>query len=192
MAITLEQLGLCWDPSAVCELDDSQQWLLKAMHKHGDSLVTMLWRILGNESDVCDAYQQTFLNIAHIEHCRKPENVHAYLFSTATNIALSMLRRRQLKAVAQTKLSAITPDCVEPDACELDSAYMQECLRSAIAMLPEHMREVVVLKDLAEFSYREISKILGIPASNARAYRSKAITLLAKLMASKKEQVLDE
>jgi DNA-directed RNA polymerase specialized sigma24 family protein len=25
----------------------------------------MLWRILGNEQDVCDAYQDTFLKLAH-------------------------------------------------------------------------------------------------------------------------------
>lgn len=43
----------------------SQRWVLAAMQKHGPSLVAMLWRILGNEQDVCDAYQDTFVQLAH-------------------------------------------------------------------------------------------------------------------------------
>ena len=37
----------------------------------------MLWRILGNEQDVCDAYQNTFLQLAHYENGQKPEHLRS-------------------------------------------------------------------------------------------------------------------
>src|SRR4030043_1637668 len=81
--------------SAVAEtVDQSQRWILSAMHRYGQELVTMLWRILGNEQDVCDAYQSTFLQLAHCQNGQKPEHIKAYIFRTAGNVAVSMLRHR--------------------------------------------------------------------------------------------------
>lgn len=48
--------------------------------------------VLGNEQDVADAYQSTFLQLAHVAHGRRPRNLKAYLFRTAANIAVSILR----------------------------------------------------------------------------------------------------
>ena len=62
-------------------------------------------------------------------------------------------------------------------------SVLQKELRSAIARLPEYLREVIALRDLAEMPYSQVAKILGITASSARAYRSKAVTLLAAWMA---------
>ena len=56
---------LIWDFAVSETVDKSQQWILSTMQQHGPELVTMLWRILGNEQDVCDAYQSTFLQLAH-------------------------------------------------------------------------------------------------------------------------------
>ena len=60
-------------------LCQSQRWVLSAMQSHGRELVTMLWRILGNEQDVCDAYQDTFLKLANYQGGQKPRHVKAYI-----------------------------------------------------------------------------------------------------------------
>ena len=170
--------GLLWDFPVVDSVDESQRWVLSAMQRHGQYLVTMLWRILGNEQDVCDAYQDTFLQLAHYKGGRKPEHVKAYVFRVANNVALSMLRR---KVAERNRLSSrhAAGKAVSSPAKELDSKYLLETLRSCIAELPEHLRNVVTLRDLAELSYAEISRILGISAATARVYRCKAIRLLA-------------
>ena len=145
--------GLSWDIGLDASVEQSQQWVLSAMHSHGGSLVTMLWRILGNEADVCDAYQQTFLNLAHYKDRKKPANVQAYLFRSAANVAISMLRR---KKVRQQSIQLIAPNNVAGDSgeytCDFDAKLLQERLRSAISKLPDYLREVVLLRDLAEMS----------------------------------------
>jgi RNA polymerase sigma factor (sigma-70 family) len=173
--------GLLWD-AALCEsVAESQKWILSTMQKHGLELVTVLWRILGNEQDVCDAYQDTFLQLAHFEGGQKPDHVKAYIFRVASNIAISMLRRRVSE---KGRLAGpVGPvQAMNSPAKELDSKYLQEVLRRYIAQLPEHLRNVVTLRDLGEMSYAQVGRILGISSATARVYRCKAVQLLAVWM----------
>jgi len=173
--------GCVWDYAASEPVAESQRWILSTMQKYGQELVTLLWRILGNEQDVCDAYQDTFLQLAHIQGGQKPDNVKAYVFRVANNVAVSMLRRR-IAERNRLPMSVITAKTINSPVKELDSKYLQETLRECIAQLPEHLRNVVTLRDLAELSYAQIGRILGISGPTARVYRCKAIQLLAVWM----------
>ena len=179
--------GLIWDFTIPKSIDQTQRWVLSAMQTHGPELVTMLWRILGNEQDVCDAYQNTFLQLAHYQGRSRPEYIKAYIFRTAGNVAVTMLRR---KLVEKKRLSpaVIAKEPVSSPAGELDSKYLQETLRCCIAKLPEYLRSVIALRDLAELSYAQVGKILGISAATARVYRYKAIQLLSVWMNKEKRE----
>ena len=173
--------GSIWDYLSSHTVAGEQKWVLSAIQKYGNELITMLWRILGNEQDVCDAYQDTFLQLAHFEGGAKPKKIKAYLFSTANNVAISMLRRK-ISERNRIARSVVNKDEENSPIRELDSKFMQEILRESIAKLPEHLRSVIVLRDLAELSYSQISKILNISSGTARVYRCKAIQLLAVWM----------
>lgn len=187
MTVHSSSLSVTFDPTQVRSVHRSQRWILTAMQHHGPALVSMLWRILGREQDVCDAYQETFLQLAHLENHRKPRNVRAYLFKTASNVAITMLRRERLKLKHQNELSKnyTTPD-YDP-AGYLDAMDLQQQLRDAITQLPDYLGDVVVLRDLAEMPYNQVAKILGITTTAARVYRHKAIKLLSVWMSEKKK-----
>ena len=174
-----------WDFAAPDSVAESQLWILSVMQKHGQELLTMLWRILGNEQDVCDAYQDTFLQLAHYDGGQKPRHIKAYVFRTANNVAVSMLRHR-IAERNRLPMSATSGTITSSPVNELDSKYLQEILRDGIARLPEHLRNVVTLRDLAELSYAQIGRILGISSATARVYRCKAVQLLEVWM-SKEE-----
>ena len=59
-------------------------------------------------------------------------------------------------------------------------------MRIHIARLPEHLRDVVILHDLAELPYQQVAKILGIATATARVYRRRAIQILAVWLADRK------
>ena len=180
--------GLIWDFAVPESVPASQRWVLSAMQSHGRELVTMLWRILGNEQDVCDAYQDTFLRLAHYEGGQKPEHIKAYIFRSASNVAMSMLRHRIAERKNLSEAAATRKVESPPPVNELNSKYLQESLRCCIVQLPEHLRNVVMLRDLAELSYAQLGRILGISAATARVYRYKAIQLLAVWMSKEKEE----
>jgi len=157
------------------------QWVLAAMQGHGQALLTMLWRMLGNDQDVCDVYQNTFLHLAHAQEGRRPRNVRAYVFRTAANIAISLMRSR----AAERRTVAAATSTQEPVRCaeyELDQEYLMQSLRFHMSQLPDNLRQVVILRDLADLPYGQISRIMGISAASARVYRCKAVQLLAVWM----------
>ncbi len=177
---------LLWDSAAFRAVQESQRWVLAAMHKHGHELVTMLWRILGNEQDVCDAYQTTFLRLAHLEGGR-PRWIKAYLFRTASNTAITMLRQRLMerKTLSNMTQAAEGSETVETD---FDAGQLAENLRCHIAQLPEHLRSVIMLRDFGELSYAEVARTMGITSGTARVYRCKAVQLLATWMNKEEQQ----
>jgi len=173
--------GSLWDFAGAEVVAENQRWVLATMQKHGQELVTMLWRILGNEQDVCDAYQDTFLQLAHFDGGRKPRHIKAYIFRVANNVAVSMLRRRIIER-NRLAVNAGSHETADEPGSEIDSKHLREVLRGYIAQLPENLRNVVSLRDLAELPYDQVGKILGISAGTARVYRCKAIQLLAVWM----------
>jgi len=179
--------GVIWDFVVTETVDESQRWILSAMQRHGQEMVTMLWRILGNEQDVCDAYQDTFFKLAHYKGGQKPERIKAYIFRTASNAAVSMLRHRIAEKKRLSTAIAAKKDVSSP-ASDIDAQCLQETLRYCIAQLPEHLRDVITLRDLAELSYAQIGGILGISAATAKVYRCKAMQLLAVWMKKERQK----
>ena len=184
MAINPSTFGLTFDLTQAESVSKSQRWVLTSMQEFGPALVTMLWRILGNEDDVCDAYQDTFLHLAHLPDEKKPRNIRAYLFRTASNLAISILRQKKLVRKHQESISRATQPAQVNPVAELDAMELQQQLREAIAELPDYLGDVVMLRDLAQMPYSQVAAMLGIRTAAARVYRHKAIKLLAVWMST--------
>ena len=142
----------------------------------------MLWRLLGREADVMDAYQDCFCKLASRKKRRGVVNARAYAYRTAANIAIEMIRVRRRHQAHQP---AIAVEQGRTRALEDNDSEMEGRLgplREAIARLPAHLRNVVVLRELNRFSYAQVGKTLGIEPTTARVYRRHAIVKLAEFL----------
>jgi len=74
------------------------------------------------------------------------------------------------------------PDVLAENACQLQS------VTNAIEALPVEFREVIVLREIEEFSYEEISEVLGIPKGTVMSRLARARTRLQKPLAGIREQ----
>ena len=145
----------------------------------------MLWRLLGCEQDVMDAYQDCFCKLAAREHGRDLANARAYAYRTAANIAIEMLRVRKRRTAHWPVIVAQRTDAQDAqtgNSEERDTVGHFERLRDAIEQLPAHLRNVVVLRDLSRMPYKEVGRTLGIDPATARVYRRHAVVKLAEFL----------
>lgn len=162
------------------QVRSSHGWVLRVMRADGPALVRLLWRMLGREQDVLDAYQDTFCRLIGMGDTQSAPPPRGYIFRTAMNIALDMRRRRKVRVEhLEAAAYARTVAGSESAPARSSSISLVEELREAIEALPQRLRDVVVLRDLAEMSYGDVARILGITGGTARVYRREAIVALA-------------
>ena len=171
---------------ASSEAASPQGWVVRIMQAEGPGLTRMLWRMLGREADVMDAYQDCFCKLATRAHRLNPRKARAYVYRTASNVALDLLRARARQeahwegikasrtAVQEARTGTDQPD----EELELRRAH----LRQALSELPPHLQNVIVLRDLGQLPYEEVGRILKIDPTTARVYRRHAVVRLADLM----------
>lgn len=165
-------------------VSDDQRWVLSAMIRHGDGLIRTLWRILGNESDVCDAYQETFLKLAGSSAEPAKKSIKAYVYKTASNAAIDILRKKRSNKTLHENFAQNENFNSENVArtSEFDMEQLISELRSRVGMLPDCLQQVVMLRDFGELPYRQVADIMGITPETARVYRRRAVIMLSELM----------
>lgn len=115
-------------------------------------------RMLGDGDAARDLVQETFLKVfERRRQLARPDRFRSWLFTIARNGCLTHLRRQgRLQPLEAAPAAAVTA-AAAPDAREQEQEL--ELLRKALtALSPEH-REVLVLREYQELSYREIAEI---------------------------------
>jgi RNA polymerase sigma-70 factor (ECF subfamily) len=130
--------------------------------------------LTGSEPHACDLVQETFYIWATKgSQLREPRMVKSWLFTTLHREFLQTLRHRDRYcdedvSTMEAELPAVQPDVL----ARVDSATALQCL----AALEERYRGPIALYYLEDYSYLEISSILGIPLGTvqSRIARGKA------------------
>ena len=100
------------------------------------------------------------------------------------NTCLTMLRRRKARSnviVLRDMLSDDDPllrtalrDVTSVPAGQVIAKAEQEAVRAALANLPEHYREIVVLREFEDMSYQEIAEVTQLPIGTVMSRLSRA------------------
>ena len=151
--------------------------------RHQDELYTMALRLLGTPSDAADVVQETFLRA----YVRLPElhaqTVRAWLFRVAVNCSHDVQRRLVRKPAdpledAEGNIIDLPDPGLGPEASALARERVG-VVREALQKLPPDFRAAVVLRDVNELSYEEMSDALRIPIGTVKSRLSRARTMLA-------------
>ena len=134
------------------------------VRQYGPVVWRTAFRLLGNEADAADCYQETF--IAALQVSRREHVAHwaGLMQRLATVRALSQLRQRLTAARRRTTWSdfATTPSPAPGPTQAAQAAELAARLRHEVARLPRREAEVLCLRSLAEFSYQQIADELGL------------------------------
>jgi RNA polymerase sigma factor (sigma-70 family) len=134
---------------------------------HGRLVWRTVYRLLGNDADAGDCFQETFLSALSASRRNPVENWGGLLQRLATARALDLLRHRIRQAGRTRHLTdEATVPCPAPGPVGLaEFVELNAQVRCALADLPPKQAEVVCLHYLEEWSYQEIGRHMGIAAN---------------------------
>lgn len=135
---------------------------------HGRFLYTVAYRLAGNDSDAQDLVQEALIRVRKGLESYEPGSLEGWLARIVTNVFLDEVRRRRRRP---TEAFPADPDWVMPPSAAADEAteVLSEEIQAALAALPEEFRVAVVLCDVADLSYEQISDALGVPVGTVRS-----------------------
>jgi RNA polymerase sigma-70 factor (ECF subfamily) len=134
-------------------------------------------RMMADRSAAEDCVQETYLQAQKSFHRFEPgTNCRAWMFSILFHVVHHYRRKWfRLRTVGddEAKLFENTPA-----RASSASAITDEEILKALDAIPKVYREVVLLTDVEEFSYKEASEILQIPIGTVMSRLSRARSLL--------------
>lgn len=151
---------------------------------HIDVLFRTAVRLTADRTEAEDLLQETYAQAWLSFAAYEPgTNCRAWLFKILMNKLEHQRRRRyallKRTADADTELLAQTIAYVPPVGQELKDAEVL----AALERIPPRFREVVLLADVEEFSYREIAEMLGVPTGTVMSRLSRGRKLLREMLA---------
>ncbi len=159
------------------------------MDRYRNQITNFLYRFLNDYEEAVDLAQETFVRVYFaIDRYHAGYAFSTYIYRIASNLAISELRRRKRRRLfSLTGLFLDDPsDTAEyqpADGRKLQDASFDDDERSAaigkaIATLPEKYRVPIILRDIEELSYDEISNILEIELGTTKSRINRARGLL--------------
>jgi RNA polymerase sigma-70 factor (ECF subfamily) len=143
---------------------DQDRWLTEEVLPHEPALRAFLHSHFPGVRDVDDIVQESYLRLLEMRQRHEIVSPRAYLFTTARNVALSILRRpRIFSDEPVTELAASHVSESIPDAAEMASRQQEVAmLMNAIDALPPRCREIFILRKLQDLTQKEIAARLGL------------------------------
>src|SRR5690349_14799702 len=154
---------------------------------HLDSAYNLARWLMGSPQDASDVVHTAFLRAARYVHTYAGGNARAWWLSIVRNCCLATLaarRPRDLSLDDMEQDSAAALASTERDEPEerLHLAQSAALVLKHLEKLPPEFREVLVLREIEDASYREIGEILSVPIGTVMSRLARARQMLRKAL----------
>src|SRR3954454_22011382 len=130
-----------------------------------DDAYTLARYLVRDEHDAQDVVQDATLRaLRHFEGFRDGD-ARAWLLTIVRNCCFTFHKKHRADRSSVSLTDDVVTDIPGPratDALAIESSERAR-LHAAVMTLPTELREVIVLRELNDLSYREISDVVGIP-----------------------------
>ncbi|MEM6553384.1 MAG: sigma-70 family RNA polymerase sigma factor [Planctomycetota bacterium] len=155
-----------------------------------DSVYRMAMHLSRNPHEASDLTQETFLKAlkASDKFELREHGVRPWLFKILHNAFYSRLSKAKRETVVSDEVLGQTEGTTDepPPAWDLESLDWEQVddrLKHAVAELPAHYREVLLLWAVEGLKYREIADVLGVALGTVMSRLYRARSLLSEQLA---------
>lgn len=148
---------------------------------HYDRVHGICRRIAGRTRDGDDACQEAMIKIVrNLHRFDERSSFGTWVYRIATNAALDELRKRQRRPALHVADDGASNEPADPASEERIAAVGdRRAIDDALAALPEEFRTAIVLRDVGDLDYSEISEILDVPVGTVKSRIARGRRLLA-------------
>lgn len=139
-------------------------------------IFALAYGMLGREEDARDATQETFIAaFKNLRAFRGDAKVSSWLHRIAVNQCITKQRRAKVRGEAalddeQEKNAASFAAPLEQLPTHVAEGQERiEAVRRAVNGLPNELRQVVVMKEFEDLTFREIAEVLELPLSTVKS-----------------------
>ena len=141
-------------------------------HRHASALLNLARRITGSAVDAEDVVQDLFVGLPMaVRRYAERGSFGAWLRTVTVRLALDRVRRR-------TRRHEVALDLAGEQTAVSETPEVRWDLEGAIAVLPDDLRMVFVLKEVEGFFHAEIGRLLGIRTGTSEVRLHRAVRAL--------------
>ena len=153
---------------------------VELVNRYRDRLINFVFRFVGSFEEAEDIVQDTFVKLYQKKDYYRPiSSFSTWIFTIASNLAKTELRKRKRRKVSYLSQIGIEEkdfDIPVEDTTDEETVgeYTESQIQDAIQSLQLHFRTALILRDIEELSYEEISKILDVPLGTIKSRINRA------------------
>jgi len=152
---------------------------------HLDAAYNLARWLAGNDHDAQDVAQEACLRALRFFGSFRGDNARAWLLAIVRNTFYTWLRKnRPPENVVELSDEVLAVEDLSVNAEILNSRLTDtETIRRAIEELPVEFREIVILREMEGFSYKEIADLADVPIGTVMSRLTRARRQLQKRLA---------
>jgi RNA polymerase sigma-70 factor, ECF subfamily len=157
------------------------------VRRYRDPLFNFVVRLLGDAFFSEDIVQETFLRVYRNRHrYHQVAKFSTWIYTIASNLAKTELRRRKVRnffSISSKGEDEKDYDLIDSSSDierDVDGVLKSEIILKEIDALPFHFKEAVLLRDIQDLSYEEISQILNVPLGTVKSRVNRGRSRLQK------------
>src|SRR5688572_17184770 len=162
-------------------LTGAEDAFLEITRRYRNQITNYVYRMLDDYDRAVDLAQETFVRVwVNAGRYQATYSFSTYIYKIAHNLAISELRQRKRRRTIQFPTFFSDKDNEEMEVEIEDRKHQpaddvmigderRQAVSRAIASLPEKYRAALVLCDIDEKSYDEISVVLGLPVGTVKS-----------------------
>jgi len=156
------------------------------INRYSKTVYNMALNFAGNRDDASDITQEIFLKVYNnIDKFKEERGFSAWLLRLSKNHCIDYWRKnkynRQNLQLDENQHDKHTDEIDTPEL-NLIRKHDAHYLRNKLLLLPPNLRTLIILRDIQDYSYQEISEQLDLPLGTIKSGINRARTKLAKII----------